>query len=376
MPDEGMILEFIDLIYQVAAEPTAWPRLLERIGSAVGEASISLITTENFEKPIDVWLARYDSACVELRLRYYARPEMNPVVRAATTIEPLCVVPCRQFLTDREFERDPACQATLIAQDLYHGCIAALHRTGPLLSALEVYRPRARDFAASELRMLGRLVPHMANALRVNWYVGASQTHQRQAEEALNQLNTGLFLLENDGRIVFANRTAQGLLRKGDGITARAGKLVATRQRDHAMFSEFIARAAGQATDINRVQAIRIERDAGRRPLQAWAAPLPRHPGNFLRQSSPSDLMLVVIDPELSAAPPIEALRALYGLTDAEARLTCALLEGARLEDYAERVGISMNTARTHLKSVFAKTDTDRQAELMRLLSRSLCSPN
>jgi hypothetical protein len=183
MPDEGMILEFIDLIYQVAAEPTAWPRLLERIGSAVGEASISLITTENFEKPIDVWLARYDSACVELRLRYYARPEMNPVVRAATTIEPLCVVPCRQFLTDREFERDPACQATLIAQDLYHGCIAALHRTGPLLSALEVYRPRARDFAASELRMLGRLVPHMANALRVNWYVGASQTHQRQAKK-------------------------------------------------------------------------------------------------------------------------------------------------------------------------------------------------
>jgi DNA-binding CsgD family transcriptional regulator len=86
--------------------------------------------------------------------------------------------------------------------------------------------------------------------------------------------------------------------------------------------------------------------------------------------------MLVVIDPELSAAPPIEALRALYGLTDAEARLTCALLEGARLEDYAERVGISMNTARTHLKSVFAKTDTDRQAELMRLLSRSLCSRN
>ena len=166
-----------------------------------GEASISLITTENFEKPIDVWLARYNSACVELRLRHYARPETNPVVRAAATIEPLCVVSRRQFLTDREFKRDPACQATLIAQDLYHGCIAPLHRTGPLLSALEVYRPRrARDFAASELRMLGRLVPHIANALRVNWYVGASQTHQRQAEEALNQLNAGLFLLENDGR--------------------------------------------------------------------------------------------------------------------------------------------------------------------------------
>ena len=34
-----------------------------------------------------------------------------------------------------------------------------------------------------------------------------------------------------------------------------------------------------------------------------------------------------------------------------------------------------MNTARTHLKSVFAKTDTNRQAELVRLLSRALHCP-
>jgi hypothetical protein len=193
MPGLSKILECIGSIYEAAVEPMAWPGLLKRIGDAVGQASVSLITTENSEKPIDVWLARYDSACIELRFRHYARPGVNPVVRAATTIEPLRVVSRRQFLRDREFERDPACQATLIAQGLYYGCIAPLHRAGSLLSALEVYRPRsARDFAASEIRMLSRLVPHMANALRVNWYVGASQTHQLQAEEALNQLNAGL----------------------------------------------------------------------------------------------------------------------------------------------------------------------------------------
>ena len=91
--------------------------------------------------------------------------------------------------------------------------------------------------------------------------------------------------------------------------------------------------------------------------------------------TSPSDVMVLVVDPELTPAPPVEALRALYGLTQAEARLTCGLLKGERLEDYAERSGISMNTARTHLKSVFAKTDTNRQAELVRLLSRALHCP-
>jgi DNA-binding CsgD family transcriptional regulator len=56
---------------------------------------------------------------------------------------------------------------------------------------------------------------------------------------------------------------------------------------------------------------------------------------------------------------PSKYSKALYGLTEAEARLTSGLLRGERLEDYAARTGISMNTARTHLKSVFAKTDTD-----------------
>ena len=64
---------------------------------------------------------------------------------------------------------------------------------------------------------------------------------------------------------------------------------------------------------------------------------------------------MIVVDPELSAAPPFEALKALYGLTAAEARLTCGLLKGERLEDYAERTGISMNTARTHLKAVLPR---------------------
>ena len=53
------------------------------------KASLLLITTENFDKPIDVWLARYISPCVELRFRHYARPEVNPGVRAAAEVEPL-----------------------------------------------------------------------------------------------------------------------------------------------------------------------------------------------------------------------------------------------------------------------------------------------
>ena len=375
MRDEGKLLEIIASIHEAAVEPTTWPDVLERIADAVGRASMALITAEGFDEPVDVWLARYDPACVEARFRHYARPEVNAGVRAAMAMLPLQVVPRKQISNDREFERDPAARSILIAQGLYHGCIANLHRAGPLLSTVTIYRPRrAGDFERAEIGILRRLVPHLGGALRVHRYLSASQIHRHQAEEALNQLDIGLLLLADDGRIEFDNRAARNLLRRGDGIKAHGGKLRASHHADNARLAGAIARAAGQVAP-RMVQALRLDRGPGRRPLQVWAVPLPREPRSFLVETSPSDVMVLVVDPELTPAPPVEALRALYGLTQAEARLTCGLLKGERLEDYAERSGISMNTARTHLKSVFAKTDTDRQAELVRLLSRALHCP-
>ena len=272
---EDKILELIASTYEAAVEPATWPRVLERIGDALGQASMSLITTEDFDRPLDVWLARYDPACVEARFRHYARPDVNPSVRAAMAIEPLLVVPRQRFMTDREFENDPASQAVLIAQGLFYGCIATLHRAGGVLSALEAYRPRdLGDFGKAAIHLLQRLLPHLAQALRVNRQISASQSHQHQAEEALNQLNVGLLLLAGDGRIVFGNRAADELLRRGEGIRSRVGKLAASDHADSARLACVIARAAGPAA-ARMVEALRVDRGSGRRPLQIWAVPLP-----------------------------------------------------------------------------------------------------
>lgn len=56
----------------------------------------------------------------------------------------------------------------------------------------------------------------------------------------------------------------------------------------------------------------------------------------------------------------------LYGLTPAEARLVEALLAGATIQEYADRAGVSLHTAKTQLKHVFAKTGATRQADLIR----------
>lgn len=59
----------------------------------------------------------------------------------------------------------------------------------------------------------------------------------------------------------------------------------------------------------------------------------------------------------------------LYGLTNAEARLACALSQGEALGELSRRWDISRETLRTHLKRVLGKTGTSRQSELVRLLT-------
>ena len=61
-------------------------------------------------------------------------------------------------------------------------------------------------------------------------------------------------------------------------------------------------------------------------------------------------------------------MQQLYGLTPAESRVADLLLEGLEVRDAAERLCITLETARFHLKRVLAKTGTHRQTELMRLM--------
>ncbi len=66
--------------------------------------------------------------------------------------------------------------------------------------------------------------------------------------------------------------------------------------------------------------------------------------------------VVAITDPEAAPEPPEGVLRQLYGLTPAEAALARALAAGRSVQEYAEEAGITAETARWHLKRVFART--------------------
>jgi DNA-binding CsgD family transcriptional regulator len=112
-----------------------------------------------------------------------------------------------------------------------------------------------------------------------------------------------------------------------------------------------------------------LPRPSGRRSLAVLVCPLGgATSGDALGRP---EVVVFVTDPERRPQLPADILAKLYGLTPAETRLALLLAGGKRLEEAAEELGISTTTARWTLKNLFRKTETDRQADLVRLLLSS-----
>ena len=99
--------------------------------------------------------------------------------------------------------------------------------------------------------------------------------------------------------------------------------------------------------------------------LQVMVSPLPVHSSPYGERSA---AMLLISDPALSIPALQELLRNLYRLTLAEAQLAQALINGWTLQEFAERQGLSIHTARSQFKSAAVKVGVGRQADFVRVL--------
>jgi len=181
----------------------------------------------------------------------------------------------------------------------------------------------------------------------------------------LDELPYGVFVVDVDGSLRFANEAGRLQLAARDGLQLRRGILGTSSAADMPRLRELvrssIAGAASLRGRLRRGPALALERSRGR-PLLVVA--------KALRPSAAGEVpvLLFVSDPDREPPPSAELLGLLFGLSPAEVKLTLALLQGHGLQASARAAGISLGTAHTHLRHIFSKTGTSRQAELVRLV--------
>jgi DNA-binding CsgD family transcriptional regulator len=94
-----------------------------------------------------------------------------------------------------------------------------------------------------------------------------------------------------------------------------------------------------------------------------------RSSGDYATLFAPVAATVVTIESPARPADAADRLRVVYGLTAAEVRLAAALADGGGMRAAAERAGVAYGTARVTLNSLFGKTGTRRQAQLVARLA-------
>ena len=211
------------------------------------------------------------------------------------------------------------------------------------------------------MELLTMLLPHIQNALKIQQALGVFQDRAQTAESMLDASPTASFLLSASGRVLHMNKAAQQLAIDRDRLLERGGRILPSRLERKAEWIDLIGAAAGNRDHSGG--AMMLERGPGKRPLQVLVSPF-----HSDKRKQSGRVLVLATEPDRPVHFPDTVLRQLYGVTAAETEVANGLLTGFAPEGIADIRGVSVGTVRSQIKSLLSKTNTRRQADLLRLL--------
>jgi DNA-binding CsgD family transcriptional regulator len=229
---------------------------------------------------------------------------------------------------------------------------------------LTVSRAKA-EFDAADDALIAAIAPFWRAALAGYLALERERVTASVANEAIRRMNFGWLTLDVSGRILDSDAHAAGMLLASDMLRkGRDGRLIA---RDAA-----VAREIAQAIEAvvrepaSRPRAIVLSRDPW---LDMLLVPSTIRPG--AARPAPTVVAYVHAD-DWSAADRCDQLGELFDLIPSEARLALALSRGMSIAEAAVELGLTVESARTYSKRIYAKTGARGQADLVRFIHRSV----
>lgn len=233
-------------------------------------------------------------------------------------------------------------------------------------------RPNAEDYDDAAIEICRLYARHARQAIEIANAGATRRFVQDGFGIAIDEMAAGVALVEPPSTILHMNQTFAAFIGSlnGSSLGSQLARPPGLSQFPGSRPAEArLPRPLAEALAANPVPSyctIQTGVDEGTRPISVGIRPIRMRggPGGISR----SGFILVYrgsdVGLEIEEAP----LRAAYFLTAAEARICAGLVSGENVHVLSERLGISPQTARTHLKRIYDKTSTTRQSELLRVL--------
>lgn len=216
-------------------------------------------------------------------------------------------------------------------------------------------------FEASQSTLLESLHTHLKRSLALWQRIHQAEDQKVALEAAIDKLAIGTVMLDGEQRVISTNDAADRIFNSNNCLGLRHQKLKAQDADINVQLQDLLSREA-QPGDTD---ALAIPRAEG--------LPL----GLLVRRFTPQRAgaaasMVYLSDPSDQHTAPQQLVSRLFGLSPSEAKLATLLAEGKTLAEAAADMHISEGSARSYSKRIFAKTGISRQAELVRLVLKSV----
>jgi DNA-binding CsgD family transcriptional regulator len=189
-------------------------------------------------------------------------------------------------------------------------------------------------------------------------------------QEGLAVKADGVVLLDQSGQIAFSDAGANAILSSGDALSYRHGRFLTARPSDTARLGISVLRAA-QAAMLGEAAAperFLIERNNGSRPLLISLRPAPAAAPTPAGGAIAA--LMLILELNFGRALNKEAVSRVFGFSKREVELAAALAKHLRIKTAAREACMAVNTARNHLRGMYAKSGARNQIELFGILSR------
>jgi DNA-binding CsgD family transcriptional regulator len=252
---------------------------------------------------------------------------------------------------------------------------AVLDKTATGTILLGVFRQSRHGLIDDDTRWrMRQIVPHIRRAMLIGQALELKTAEADAFAETLNGLSAGMFLVDQDGRIIHANASGHALLGEGAALCKASDRMRPTDATAARALKEIVAAASkgDHAAGIKGIAVPFTGRDG--EPYAAHVLPLTTGMRRRVQAHYSAVAAVFIRKAEIETPSPPEVIAKHYQLTPTELRVLLAIVEIGGVRETSDALGVSESTVKTHLHRLFSKTGTSRQADLVKLVA-SFSSP-
>lgn len=351
-PDDSSLLS---ALHEGMYDQPLWHDFLERLRLRTGAMLVSLIFRPEGMDEEAVNLFSGAGPSPEQLRQFHENFERDPL-------------PYRQMREGRVYAReeliDPAnpqhraFDALILSWGMSHGRMMRVTEAGGSDAWLVIAGGRGHNWTAIGALMT-ILAPHLRIALRTHATLERERFRSAVTSEAFRRLDFGWLTLDAQCRIIDMSPHMEQLFQRSSVLRrGRYDRLTPASPRVDRELTALVRQFAqdGEA----RPRAINLSRDP---QIDMLVRPVLER---AFSTGSPPVAVAYVNGDRWSQADRCDQLVDLFGLLPSEARLAWAIAQGQSITQAAQELGLTIETARTYSKKVYAKTGARGQAELVR----------